>query len=253
MTTLNDAFETELPQEDGGYESGIEIFNILTPLSRALGIYHVSTREDLSFSPAHFGQSPTTPMQHEEISPHRYRCHSFTHHELVFTSSDDESPVRPQHSNTNASSQPAGVQLPHHQSIITSTTYTHKIQSSSTQILRMLHGIMIHLSTEEYLPTAPLEDDIWSKDPILDRPLCTHKRPHEPNLQCSYPCPYSNTSFRIDLPQSTPQNATMLNYEQMDFIDISSDFPDIMTTTSDDDIPDLVDISDFLDNMQHKA
>ena len=46
----------------------------------------------------------------------------------------------------------------------------------------------------------------------------------------------------MDLPQSTPHGDAVLNYEQMDFSDISSDFPDIMMTTSDNDIPDLVDI-----------
>ena len=49
-----------------------------------------------------FGQSPTTPEHHEEHSPQRYRCHSSTYCQLVFTSSDDESPA--QHSSTNASS-----------------------------------------------------------------------------------------------------------------------------------------------------
>ena len=45
----------------------------------------------------------------------------------------------------------------------------------------------------------------------------------------------------------------MFCYEKMDFSDISSDLPDIMTTTSDDDIPDLEDILDsaHLDNIQH--
>ena len=41
VTTLNDAFEAELAQEDEGYESGSESFNIPTPLRRALRIYHV--------------------------------------------------------------------------------------------------------------------------------------------------------------------------------------------------------------------
>ena len=104
VTTLNDAFETVLAQEDEGYESGSENFNILTPLSRASRIYNVSTREDLSFDPAHFGQSPTTLVQHEGTSPHRYRHCSFTHHWLVFTSFNDESPVRPLHPNTDPSS-----------------------------------------------------------------------------------------------------------------------------------------------------
>ena len=41
----------------------------------------------------------------------------------------------------------------------------------------------------------------------------------------------------------------------MDFSDISSDLPDIMMTMSDNDIPDLVDISnsEHLDNIQYKA
>ena len=57
----------------------------------------------------------------------------------------------------------------------------------------------------------------------------------------------------MDLPQSTPQDAAVFHYELMDFSDISSDLPDVMMTTSDDDIPDLVDISDSkcLDNIQH--
>ena len=44
VTTLNDAFETELAQEDEGYESGSENFNIPIHPSRAPRIYHVSTR-----------------------------------------------------------------------------------------------------------------------------------------------------------------------------------------------------------------
>ena len=59
----------------------------------------------------------------------------------------------------------------------------------------------------------------------------------------------------MDLPQSTPQDAAVFCYELMDFSDISSDLPDIMMTTSDDYIPDLVNISDSecLDNIQHRV
>ena len=95
VTTLNDVLERELAQEDEGYESGSENFHIPTPLSRALRVYHVSTVDDLSFNLENFGQSPTHPEQQAKSSLHRYRCHSLTHHHLVFTSSDDESPVRP--------------------------------------------------------------------------------------------------------------------------------------------------------------
>ena len=56
VATMNDAFETELAKEDEGYESGSVNFNIPTPLSTAPRIYHVSTREDLSFNPVNFGQ-----------------------------------------------------------------------------------------------------------------------------------------------------------------------------------------------------
>ena len=57
----------------------------------------------------------------------------------------------------------------------------------------------------------------------------------------------------MDLPHSTPQEAAVINYELMDFSDISSDLPEIMTTMSDNDIPDLVDNldSEHLDNIQH--
>ena len=33
-------------------------------------------------------------------------------------------------------------------------------------------------STEEHFQTTLLDDQIWSEDPILDRPLCIHERPH---------------------------------------------------------------------------
>ena len=45
VTTLNDIVSNELAQEDEGYESGSERFNIPSPLSRALQIYHVSMWE----------------------------------------------------------------------------------------------------------------------------------------------------------------------------------------------------------------
>ena len=100
------------------------------------------------------------------------------------------------------------------------------------------------ISFEEYFPTAPLDDDVWAEEPILDRCMCIHDRPDEPNHQCFYPCPYDSTTFSIDLLQSTLWNEAMLSYKQMDFSDISSDLPDIMMTTSDTDIPDFVDVLD---------
>ena len=91
MTTLNDTFEKELTQEDRGYESRSESQSIPTSLRRALQIYHISTSENLSCDPT----TPlTTAEQHPEYSPQRFRsCKPVCHH-LMFTSSDNESPVR---------------------------------------------------------------------------------------------------------------------------------------------------------------
>ena len=87
VTTLNDTSEIELAQEDQGYESGSESLNIPIPLRRPPQIYHGSTSENLSFNPT----TPlTTAEQHPVHSPQRFICLS-----LVFSSSDEYSPVRP--------------------------------------------------------------------------------------------------------------------------------------------------------------
>ena len=120
------------------------------PLSagRAPWVYHVSTMEELSFDPAYFGQSPTIPEHQEEHLSWGCRCCSFTHCQLVFTRSDDESPVRPsrwchQHSCTNARSpvcRRAELSSPMHHNL--PHNYT---KHSFPQILIMLHGMMIQL------------------------------------------------------------------------------------------------------------
>ena len=73
VTTLNDTFERELPQENQGYESGSESLSIPTPLRRALHIYHVSMNENLSFDST---TALTIDEQHSEYSPQRCRNHS---------------------------------------------------------------------------------------------------------------------------------------------------------------------------------
>ena len=85
VTTLNSTFETNLAQENKGYESGSESFNIPTPLSRALRIYHVSTKVNLSFNPANFCQLPIAPEPHVKYSPRGYRCYISIHHRLIFS------------------------------------------------------------------------------------------------------------------------------------------------------------------------
>ena len=88
---------------------------------------------------------------------------------------------------------------------------------------------------ENNFPTDPLDDDIWLEYPVPDRYLCIHEQ-SQPHYQFSYPCLYS-----LDLPQSTPEDAPVPYYKIMDHSDIS-DLQDIMTTISDEDIPNLEDI-----------
>ena len=88
---------------------------------------------------------------------------------------------------------------------------------------------------EEDFPTATLDDDIWLEDPVSDRHLCIREQ-SQPNFLCSYPYPYS-----LDLLPYTPEDTPTSYYETMDLSD-ASDFQDVMTTTSDEDIPDLNDV-----------
>ena len=86
-----------------------------------------------------------------------------------------------------------------------------------------------------YITTIPLDDTIWLEDSVPDRHLCILKQSHL-HYQCSYPCPYG-----MDLSHSSPEDTPASYYKMMDFSDIS-DIQDVMTTTSDEDIPDLEDI-----------
>ena len=212
MTTLNATFETEFAQEDKGYKSQSENLYIPTPLCRTLRLYHVSTREAFSFNPADCGQSPTTLEHREETSPHRYRCCSSICYQLVFTSFDDETPVRHSgcchHSGTDPSSpvhRKARLPSPMHHNLC------HFLTTTPTTEQSYIHFDDESTSTEEHFPTEPLDDEVWSEDPTPDRSLCIHDGPHRPNLQCSYPCPYITTTFRMDLPPSIPQDTVGLN------------------------------------------
>ena len=77
---------------------------------------------------------------------------------------------------------------------------------------------------EEHFPTAPQNDDVWMEVPVPDRHLCLHE--HSQHDMCPYPCPYSLDQLHLAL-HYTPQ-----------YIDLSDifDFPDVITTASDEDV-----------------
>ena len=73
----------------------------------------------------------------------------------------------------------------------------------------------------------PLDEAYWDIEEIPDRPLCIHKHPL-PHGLCPYPCPYLNYQ-------------ALSYYDTLDLSDISV-FEDVMTTSSNDNIPTLDDI-----------
>ena len=148
----------------------------------------------------------------------------------MFASPDGESPVRPQHSSTDPRS-PVGRRTELLSSVHQNPYHLITPTPTKDMFLRDAYDDYATFSKENF-PTASLDKEAWSEDQIRDRHLCIHERAHKPNHQCSYSCPYSTTTFRMDLPQSTPQDNTVLNYKQMDLSDISSNFPDIKMTTS---------------------
>ena len=77
---------------------------------------------------------------------------------------------------------------------------------------------------EEHFPTAPLNDDVWMEEPVPDRHLCIHE--HSQNDLYPYPCPYSLDQLHL-IWDYAPQ-----------YMDLSNifDFPDVIKTTSDEDI-----------------
>ena len=83
---------------------------------------------------------------------------------------------------------------------------------------------------EEHFPTASLDDDVWMEEPVPGRHLCIHE-----DLQhdlCLYSCPYSLDQFHL-----TPDYA--LQHMDLGYI---FNLPDVLTTASDEDIPNMEDV-----------
>ena len=80
---------------------------------------------------------------------------------------------------------------------------------------------------EEDFPMVPLDDEHWTMKEVPDRTLCIHEHAL-PHRLCPYPCPYANYLL--------PSYA-----DSLDLSDIS-DFKDIMITSSNEDVPALLDM-----------
>ena len=213
MTTLNDTFERELAQEDEGYASGSDGLSIPTPLRRASRIYHISTNKSISFN-------PTTPLTTAAC----HSNHSSMCCHLMFSSSDEVS-ASPVSSLPHSITEPPSL-------VQHSLDYQHP---SLTDTDNAFQNIATNDKDEEHFPTVTLDGDLCLEDPVPDRHLCIHEH-LQPHFLCSYPCPYG-----LDPLPYTPIYAPALYCETLDLSDFS-DFQDVMTTTSDEDIPDLDDI-----------
>ena len=80
---------------------------------------------------------------------------------------------------------------------------------------------------EEDFQTVPLDNEHWDMEEIPDRPLCIHEHAI-PHGLCPYLHPYANYQ-------------TSSYYDSLDLSDIS-EFKDIMTISSNEDIPPLKNI-----------
>ena len=89
----------------------------------------------------------------------------------------------------------------------------------------------VTLKEEEDFPTAPLHDDIWLEDPVPDGHLSSWTVTATPPVFLSLSIQYGPTNH-------TPEDAPTSYYKMMDLSDIL-DIQDVITTTSDEDIPDL--------------
>ena len=202
VTTLNAAFESKLALEDKGYESGSENFNIPTPLRRTSKIHHVSIVKNVSFDPA-----PVTPHSTGTRQSHcRPVCRCLTY---SFSEDDDDIPKDETPSPDNA---------PRVQYRIDA------LQQPSSKCTLNAYVNLEEEDEEEDFQTVPLDDEHWGMEEIPDRHLCIHEHslPHDLG---PYPCPYLDYT-------------TSSYYNTLDLSDISK-FGDMMTTSSDEDMPAL--------------
>ena len=199
-TTLNATFESKLSLEDKGYESSSENFNIPSPLRRTSKIHHVSSVENASFDP-----DPVTPHSTGTRQSH---CRP-VHRCLTYSSSEDEDDTP-----TDETPSPD------------STPVQYYVDAFQQPFSKYTLNAYVNLEQEEEedFQMVPLDDEHWDMEEIPDRHLCIHKC-SLPHGLCPCLCPYSDYT-------------TSSYYNTLDLNDISK-FEDLMTTSSNEDIPTL--------------
>ena len=84
--------------------------------------------------------------------------------------------------------------------------------------------------TEEHFPTVSLDDNFWMEEPIPERHLCIHEDAQHD--LCPFQCPYDSNQLHLT------------QEDVMQYIDLSDifEFPDVIISANDDDVPSLDDI-----------
>ena len=184
-----------------------KIYNVPTPLRRTSKIHHISSIENSSFNPV-----PVTPCST------RQSCLRPVHRRLTYSPSDDDDD-----DDDDASAD----EIPSPYSTSPVQFHTPDLQALPSE--HMINAV-IHLEEEdeeeEDFQTVSLDDEHWTTEEIPDRPLCIHEH-SLPHGLSPYLCPYADY-------QTSPY------FKTMDLSDIS-EFKDLMTTSSDEDIPALKD------------
>ena len=221
VTTLNAAFESKLALEDKCYESSSENFNIPTPLKRTSKIHHVSSVKNASFEPDPVTLHSTGTKQSHCRPVHR--CLTYSSFE------DDDTPTD---------------ETPYPDSTPQVQYHIDAFQQPSSKYTLNAYGNLeeedkeeeeedkeeeeeekeVKEEEEEYFPTVSLDDDHWNMEEIPDRHLCIHEHSILHEL-CPHPCPYLDYT-------------TSSYYNTLDLSDISK-FEDLMTNSSNEDIPAL--------------
>ena len=174
-------------------------------LDRTTKIHLISSVENTSFDP-----DPVKPCRTSTREQHHrpvWRC-------LTFSSSEENDDA------TTADEFPSPDQIPPVQKCL--DVFPHP-----SSPLNMSITLDKEENMEEDFPIVLFDDEHWEMEEISNRPLCIHEHslPHGVH---PYPCPYVNYH-------------TSSYYDTLDLSNISK-FEDIMTTSSDEDIPPLKDI-----------